>query len=286
MNTMPQPPLRYCRRCGARLRVLNIGPTPVSGLPGHTQMTANMVCPDCGLTDGVSWSTLKPATSFPPDDALRRYVRGRQKPIFQNEDGGLDFAGLVDFMPFPVLGVEGHPYELRFRSVIYGSNISRDRPEPRHHLQLDHVAGDRRNPMRGLTIIQNRPLPEQDIVQSVVTRLCSLQQRTRYIADWDFNRDWNEQKVADAERFSPVVNICGQRTNVAIAQWEEPQLVLLASLELGGVPYAVASMNLPRPDFVKVLEKLAVLNDDNEVKQRYAQEYDIIWRDRKSRRDS
>ena len=105
MNEQPLPPLTHCRLCGAKLRILNVERTPVSGLPGHTQMTANMVCPDCGQTDGVSWNSLKPSSSFPPDDPLRQYVRGRQRPVYQNEDGSLDLAALIELVSSPVMGI-------------------------------------------------------------------------------------------------------------------------------------------------------------------------------------
>ena len=73
---------------------------------------------------------------------------------------------------------------------------------------------------------------------------------------------------------------------VALALWDDPQLVLLASFEIHEVPYTVASMSVAFTELMEILEKLVFLNEDNEVLEQYVLEYDVMWRNRRSNRGS
>lgn len=279
MNQPPQPPEKYCRICGGEMRVLNVSRVPVSGLPGHMQWSADMVCSKCGLKDGVSWNALRPASELSPSDPLRHRLQQHERPKYLGTDGRIDLAVLVHDYSFPVFGLKGQPLGLRLRSPGWGSSIGRGMLEPVYSIELGYVAGNPREPEKALSLSQNRPLPELDSVEHVVENYCSQQLRNDYLRDGNFHRDWNEEQISKASRQHTTVHVGGQPVEVELASWEQPQQVVLAQLELGGHPATAAALNLSPPELLEALGTLVALQEDKEALDQHQQDFDENWRE-------
>ena len=69
--------------------------------------------------------------------------------------------------------------------------------------------------------------------------------------------------------------------DVDLASWEQPQRVILAHLELAGMPATAAAMNMTDAELFLVLGTLVALKEDSEALIEHQQDLDENSKDRR-----
>ena len=280
MNQAPDSLDKYCFRCGGELEVSNPSLGPVPGLPGRYHWSVETVCSKCGDKGGTSWNIRKVSQSS-LQRAMERNMgvgkrRGSLKFLdpFLTPDGRWDFVGVVRVYPLSVFGLKGHPLGLKFSNPVWGSVGGQPDFERKYHASFRYFVGNNLDPEKALCVRLNHIISELDSIEEVALRRESLQ-------DGTFHRDWNEEQIQQVSRQHTTVQIGGQPVDVDLASWEQPQRVILAHLDLAGLPATAAALNLTEAELFLVLGTLVALKEDPEALVEHQQDLDENFRDRR-----
>ena len=298
--TRPEIPAweRFCRCCGAEMEVLDVRRTLVPGrgwlpwLRRRWQWNADLACPRCGLRHGFGWAAL--VAYHPSRNPLLRLLRrvadlarspmGKRFPRrphsrYLRPDMTLDLARLLGDAPFAVLGLKGHPLDLRLRSPGWSGRDGDIR-----QVDLGYVAGQPRAPERALHVEQGRVDSQKRsqaaesgaIIHHLVANNAprDAEEPSRHLEE--LNRDWNRERVEQAARRRVPVTIEGEVVEAEIASWEEPRRVNLARITLGDRFLVAASLGMSVAELVQALESLVTLQRDFETLEEHQRGFEAV----------
>ncbi len=297
--TQPEIPTweRFCRRCGAEMEVLDVRRTRVPGrgwLPRirrQWQWGAELACRRCGLRHGFGWASV--VAYHPSRNPLLRLLRrvadlarspmGKRFPrrphdLYLRLDRTLDLVRLLGDAPFAVLGLKGHPLDLRLRSPGWSGQDG-----DIQQVTFGYVAGHPRTPVRALRLEQGRADSQQrtraaasEAIRHLVANNAPREAGEPFRHLEELNRDWNWERVEQAARRRVHLTIEGEVVEADIASWEEPRRVSLASVMLGDRFLVAASLGMSVAELVQALESLVTLERDSETLEQHQSDFEAV----------
>lgn len=167
--------------------------------------------------------------------------------------------------PFEVYGLKGNPMGLRLSDLDWsGGNTDR--------AILRYTAGDPGAPQRALDLTQSagpakeppdeRILTELKAVISLVMGCASPEQRERYRSRRNVHKDWNLDYLRRAQSRNVTIQIDGEPVSVELAQWQGPQQIVLARLNMDGRPVTAMSLGVSQVQLLGALKSLVALRRD------------------------
>ena len=251
---------QYCYRCGnllGRSRSLlyfqpRLRRTPASSVlsivarvkSAYRELTGyyERSCRACNRDSTREWQRLAPRP--PPRIPLGRFaslVTGRpvRRSIDVTESGR---RHAMIWARFPVRGLDGKPLGLEVRSVSWeAGRLGSDA----RSVELLYEADAARPPRSRLLIVQaagaraiarlRSPERELRAIVEVVREHGARGQRERYADRGNVFHDWNLDRLAAAPRRAVELSVGGAPARVEMAQWSDPQQVVVARMTLNGV---------------------------------------------------
>ena len=224
-------------------------------------------CQTCGRDSTTEWNRRDPK---PP---ARTHI-GRLASLLTDRperhtvdvtEGGLpeELAGA----PFPVYGLSGQPLGLVMRRVYWDARQLRPSVDgigllydtgagspPGWKLLLEQTAGS------GAANRMKSPVRELRAIVEVVQEHGARGQRERYADRGNVFHYWNLERLPDASRRSVQLSVGGVPVRVDVAQWSDPQQVVLAHVSLSGVAIMAAAVDVPPVRLLAMLKGLAPLS--------------------------
>ena len=220
-------------------------------------------CRRCGVDSEREWR--EDVLGCPPDGPLKR---PSLRPIHHTvEVAGGGLPEELTGVPFPVYGLAGQPLGLVMRRVSW--DVGRLRPSiegidllydtgagqpPRQRLVLEQALG------AGAVNRMRSPVRELRSIVEVVQEHGARGQRERYADRGNVFRHWNLERLATATRRAVVLSIGGVPVRVDVAQWSDPQQVVLAHVSLNGVEIMAAAVDVPPARLMAMLKGLTPLS--------------------------
>ena len=277
----PQPRESYCYRCGdllgnsrgmlvmvyrrrSRLDALrSLIKWPIVWLKNFYDFRFGMgdnKCRRCGVDAEREWKV--DVLGCQPEGPLKR---PSFRPVRHSVDvtvGSLpeELIGV----PFPVYGLAGQPLGLVMRRVSWDAGRLRPSIEgigllydtgpgrsPRPRLLLEQALG------AGAVTRMRSPERELRAIVEVVREHGARGQRERYADRGNVFRHWNLERLAAAPRRIVELSVAGAPARVEVAQWSDPQQVVLAHLSLNGVAIMAAAVDVPPGRLMAMLKGLA-----------------------------
>lgn len=192
--------------------------------------------------------------------AQRRSSRSRK---YLRPDGMLDLTLLLADLPFPVYGLRGHPLGLQLRSPGWGAEN-----DVLTEVRLGYVTGNPLRPEKALQLAQGGPayvehpsreMRGTDVVHDLIANYAPSEGKEPFDRMEEVNRDWNWNRLREAERRPVTLTIAGTVVEAEIASWKEPRLVNLASITMRDGSLVAASLAISEAEFLHVLESLVRL---------------------------
>lgn len=279
----PQPRESYCYRCGNLLGnsrgVLYLAYRRRSSLDAFLSMLTwplvwlknfydfrfgmdDHKCRRCGVDAEREWRV--DVLGCQPDIPLKR---PSLRPIRHTVD--VTESGLPEELtgvPVPVYGLTDQPLGLVMRRVSW--DVGRLRPSiegvgllydtgpgrsPRPRLLLEQAAGS------GAANRLRSPVQELRAIVEVVQEHGARGQREHYSDQGNVFRHWHLERLPDASRRSVELSIGGVTVRVDVAQWSDPQQVVLAHLSLDGIAVMATAVDVPPARLLAMLKGLAPL---------------------------
>ncbi len=284
----PQPRESYCYRCGDLLGssrgtlylvyrrrsrfvlFLSLLTWPLVWLKNFYDFRFGMddnKCRRCGVDAEREWRV--DVLGCEPDGPLKRPSLRPVRHTADVTEGGLpeELTGL----PFPVFGLAGQPLGLVMRRVSW--EIGRLRPSIEGIGLLYHSESGSPPPRRllleqalGAGAVTRMRSPERELraIVEVVREHGARGQRERYADRGNVFRHWNLERLAAARRGIVELSVGGVPVRVEVAQWSDPQQVVMAHLSLDGVAVMAAAVDIPPARLMAMLKGLAPLGRSSE----------------------
>ena len=175
----------------------------------------------------------------------------------------LDLTLLLADVPFPVYGLRGHPLGLRLRSPGWGGG-----KDVIEHVSLGYVTGHPLRPEKAFQLEQGGPAYAEhpskemrgtDVDHDLIANYAPREGEEPFDRMEEVNRDWNWNRLREAERRPVTLTIAGTVVEAEIASWKGPRLVNLASVTMSDRSFVAASLAISEAEFLHVLESLVRL---------------------------
>ena len=226
---------------------------------------ADWRCRRCGVDTEREWR--EDVLGYQPHNPLKGPTLKPVRHTIDEADSGL--PDVLRRASFPVYGLTGQPLGLVMRSVSWDTAGLRPAVEG-IGLLYDTGAGQR--PRRRLLIQQavgekaiarmRSPAQELRAVIEVVQEHGARGQRDRFADRGNVFRHWNLARLSEARRRNVVVRVGDAPVEVEIAQWSDPQQVVVTRLSMEGSALMAAAVDIPPVRLLEMLKGLAPLGRD------------------------
>ncbi len=219
-------------------------------------------CRRCGVDAEREWRV--DVLGCQPDGPLKRpNLRPVRRTIDVTESG---LPEELTGVPFPVYGLGGQPLGLVMRRVSWDAGRLRPSIEgigllyeagagqtPHCRLLIEQAAG------AGAIARMRSPVGELRAIVEVVQEHGARGQRERYADRGNVFRHWNLERLVAAPRRTVELSVGGAPVRVEVAQWSDPQQVIVARVSLGGIAVLAAAVDVPPARLMAILKGLVPL---------------------------
>ncbi len=224
--------------------------------------SADYSCRFCGVDTEREWR--EDVLGCEPHGPLKRpSLRPVRHTIDVGERGQPDALLRASF---PVYGLTGQPLGLELRSVAWDVGRLKRAVEG---IELLYEAGAGQTPRKRLLLEQaagagaiariRSPERELRAIVEVVQEHGARGQRERYSDRGNVFRHWNLDRLAAVPRRIVGLSVGGLPVRVEVAQWNDPQHVIVARMSLGGIAVLAAAVDVPPARLMAILKGLAPL---------------------------